>query len=322
MRDEAPDCRWDHFSTAGFRPREGLRRWTDWGRQAFGGLRVRPSDLETFSGSAARIALGPAVLSVMKFTPAQAVNCLPDEGPQIDDAIVFSLPQAGSFTYAGDDGAPVEARQGDIYVRDLTRLWASATSGRSELITLRVPFQDFVERFGDVAPVAGRLFCGSRPEVACVGGVMRSATALLETLPSDEHRRTLAKTVLDALELLKDKTARTDKPAEMSLHRQAVSHITRNLDDPALSPSSVARALGVRPRSLQRVFQARGATVQGLILELRLARAARTLQDAAGPVEITGLAMSVGFNDMAYFSRAFARRYGKPPSRFAQVEFN
>lgn len=317
MCQRAPEQEWDHVTTVGFRPRDGLRRWMDWGRRDFSGLQVRPSDPAAFAGHAARMDFGPAMLSVMNFSPAQAVNCLPDEGPEIDDAIVFSLPQTGRFAYAVDDGAPVELGQGDIFVRDLTRPWATATRGDSELITLRVPFRECVARFGDPSVLAGRLFRGTQPEVACVGGVVRSAMTLLKTRPSVDQRNILARTVMDALDLLTGGSIPSLRSEEISLHRQALLHITRHLSDPELSSSGVARALDVGPRSLQRAFRGRGTTVQSTILDLRLARAARVLRDTRATVEITGLAMSLGFNDMAYFSRAFTARYGTPPSRFA-----
>lgn len=318
MQHRVPPEGWDHVTTQGFRPRDGLRRWTDWGRREFGGLQVRPSSPGAFTGKASRMTFGPAVLSVMSFSPAQAVNCLPDEGPEIDDALVFSLPRAGGFAYAGDGAAPVEVGVGDIYLRDLTRPWSAATRGESELITLRLPFDTFVSRLGDPQGLAGRVYSGHRPEVACVGGVIRSALALLETGPTPEQREILSRSVLDALELLTERDAAPTSPAALSLHRQALLHITSHLGDPELSASAVADALGVGPRSLQRAFQARGGTVQGTILDMRLARAARLLRDAGPRPSVTGLAMSLGFNDMAYFSRAFAAQYGEPPSRFGR----
>lgn len=328
MRDGLSTPGWDTFTTAGFRPRDGLRRWTEWGQRDFAGLTVRPSDPAGFAGEAARLRFGPAVLSVMTFTPAQAVNCLPDEAaPETEDAIVLSLPQRGRFAYACDGGAAVPVARGDIYLRDLTRPWSAATAGDSALITLRLPFADFAARLGDPRALTGRRFDGRRPEVAHLGALLRSAVTMLRAGPSDSRRRILARNVLDALELLapdredaleagRPGAAALPAPSALSLHRRAQLHITRHLADPELSPARVAQALGVSPRALQRAFRPQQTTVQATILEARLARAARQLEDRTAPHRITDLAMSLGFNDMAYFSRTFAARYGTPPSRY------
>ena len=325
MKDGVITPGWDSVTTAGYRPRDGLRRWTEWGQREFAGLQVRPSDPAAFAGQATRMTFGPAVLSTMTFSPAQAVNCLPDESaPEVDDAIVLSLPEQGRFAYASDGAAAVEVGCGDIYLRDLTRPWSAATTGDSALITLRLPYHAYLDRFGDPAALTGHRFDGRQAEVACVAAILRAAAALLRTAPPEAQRQALSRSVLEALEMLLagsdlSRLGRTPPAprAELSLHRQALLHITRHLGDPDLSAGAVARALGVGPRRLQRAFRARGATVQGTILDQRLARAARILADSPGRVGITGLAMTLGFNDMAYFSRAFAARYGLPPSRYA-----
>lgn len=305
------DTAWDHVSTTRFAPRDRLSRWTSWGRRAIGNIQVRPGNPRGFSATASRIALGPATLSVMHFTAASASN----PAPEVDDAIVFSLPQSGRFTYHAADGAGVRADPGDIYTRDLSRPWALSAQGDCRLITLRLPFRDFADRYGDPADFAGVLFPADRPEVACVTGILRSALTLLETGATPAQRQALAGTVLDSFRLLRPDAGTVAAAEGLSLRRQADLHISRHLDDPDLSPAGVARTLGVSPRRLQRVFQRSEETLQGAILDQRLERAAALLRSGSAGRGITALAMDLGFNDVAYFSRMFSRKYGHPPSR-------
>lgn len=313
---------WEYFSTAGHSPRTRLAQWTNWGQRAFGSISVHPNDFQGFSGEAARIALGPIVLSVMNFTAADAANPAPEDAPDPEDAIVFSLPQSGSFRYMDGPDTPVEVETGDIYVRDLSRPWALSTRGQVGLVTLRVPFCEFAERLGDPGALVGRRLSGKLAEVACVTGVMRSALNLLEGGAGEPQRAILADTVLDALRLLQTGHPGTDGARDLSLRRKAFLHITGNLGDPDLSPASVARALGVGPRTLQRAFHGSGDTVQGVILDQRLSRAADALRTRANPSRagVTQIAMTLGFNDAAYFSRAFSRKYGHPPSKILRME--
>ncbi|WP_010141147.1 helix-turn-helix domain-containing protein [Oceanicola sp. S124] len=308
-----PGPGWDHFTTKGFRPRDGLRRWTEWGQSAFGGLQVSPRDLTDFAGRAARMPLGPAVLSVMTFSPAQALKRRPETAVGADDAIIFSLPRAGRFTYISGDDLPIAVNVGDIFIRDLAHPWSASAAGDSDLITLRLPYQEFAARYGDPQHLAGR-HAATRPEVACVGSILQTALTFLQSDPAEAQRDILARSVLDALGMLKP-TERVQVTATESLHRAAVLYVARHLPDPELSPTMVARQMGVSPRRLQRAFHARGTTLQGTILDMRLSRAAEALCCWRGAVGITDLAMSLGFNDTAYFTRAFARRFGHPPSR-------
>jgi AraC-like DNA-binding protein len=55
-----------------------------------------------------------------------------------------------------------------------------------------------------------------------------------------------------------------------------------------------------------------GTTPSAYILERRLARAAERL-GAAHEASITEIAFELGFNDSAYFARAFRQRFGVSP---------
>lgn len=88
--------------------------------------------------------------------------------------------------------------------------------------------------------------------------------------------------------------------------------IEARLDDPELGPRMVARAHGVSVRTLHGWFQREGQSLSRFILQRRLARCRHDLVHDRG-ASITAIAFRWGFNDAAYFSRAFRRAYGVPP---------
>jgi len=95
---------------------------------------------------------------------------------------------------------------------------------------------------------------------------------------------------------------------------QRVSRIvSARLEDPGLTGREIALELGVSLRTLQLWFAAIGKTPGSFILEARLARAAERLQSCTN-ASVTTIALETGFNDSAYFSRCFSRRYGSPPA--------
>lgn len=92
------------------------------------------------------------------------------------------------------------------------------------------------------------------------------------------------------------------------------AHLQRNLDDPELSPSLAADALGLSKRYLHKLFSNSGTTFGAWVREERLQRARTLLVDSRyDHLTITEVAMRQGFNDIPHFSRQFRSRFGHAP---------
>ncbi len=98
------------------------------------------------------------------------------------------------------------------------------------------------------------------------------------------------------------------------LFERASAHIEKHLDDPTLSPPSVAKALFVSPRSLQQAFAASETGVARMIRERRLERAVRELADPTlTHLPIGEIAMRSGFTSASYFAELVRQRLGVLP---------
>lgn len=97
---------------------------------------------------------------------------------------------------------------------------------------------------------------------------------------------------------------------------RATQAIELKLSDPDLSPSGLADHLGISLRYLQKLFEDAGENANQYIRRRRLER---SYQDLADPLylalSIAEISYRWGFNDSAYFSRAFRERYGLSPSQ-------
>ena len=89
--------------------------------------------------------------------------------------------------------------------------------------------------------------------------------------------------------------------------------VEARLYDPDLRAGSMAVALGVSIRTIQNAFGSIATTPTAYVLEQRLARAAERLRIAPDE-SITAIAFDLGFNDSAYFTRCFRKRFGYSPS--------
>ena len=84
----------------------------------------------------------------------------------------------------------------------------------------------------------------------------------------------------------------------------------------ALTPEAIAEHVGLSASYLYSLFQrVLGRSPMHYVAEVRLREAATMLAHGA-PVSAT--AAAVGYNSIHYFSRAFRKHFGQPPSRFVE----
>ncbi|MCL3998223.1 helix-turn-helix domain-containing protein [Streptomyces lavenduligriseus] len=132
----------------------------------------------------------------------------------------------------------------------------------------------------------------------------------LETILVDLLAAVFAHT-LDAAECLPAESRRRT----LTLRIQAF--IGNHLNDPGLTPPTIATAHHISVSYLHRLFQEHGLTVSGWIRRQRLENARRDLADPAlRSIPIHVIAARWCFPRAADFSRAFRAAYGQPPSDY------
>lgn len=111
----------------------------------------------------------------------------------------------------------------------------------------------------------------------------------------------------------------SDPKGSGDLRERVLRHIEDRLEDPGLSPKSIAAAFDVTPRYLHMVF-AGGTTLSAHIRGRRLARMRCDLDDPRlNALSITEIAMRWGFADSAHASRAFRQAFGQSPRAYRRA---
>jgi AraC-like DNA-binding protein len=112
------------------------------------------------------------------------------------------------------------------------------------------------------------------------------------------------------------KSSRLSVKSEESIFlEKAISTIKANVDNPDFTIDILAKELHMSVSQLNRKLNLLIDQPAGhLIRAFRLDMAARLLQQKAGTIAEIGY--QLGFNDHAYFSRAFKRQFGCSPSEF------
>lgn len=96
---------------------------------------------------------------------------------------------------------------------------------------------------------------------------------------------------------------------------QVLEHIEGSFSTPDLRIGSVARALRISPRYIQRILQPTGMTFTQHVTDRRLRRAFVMVVDPHGRNRrISDIALEVGFCDLSSFNRLFRARFGDSPS--------
>lgn len=100
----------------------------------------------------------------------------------------------------------------------------------------------------------------------------------------------------------------------ISLADKAKNYADENIFSAELTVSEIAKASGVSVQYLRREYRKKyGTTLSDYIISRRLAAARECL--FSGYYTVAETAEKCGFSDAKYFSRAFCKKYGVPPSK-------
>jgi transcriptional regulator GlxA family with amidase domain len=209
----------------------------------------------------------------------------------------------------GISGGPyVVARAGLLDGRRATLHWEHAAA--------------FHEAFPNV-DVVPSLFVLDGDRITCSGGV--SGLDMMVALIARDHGHDLAAAVGEWFLLTHIREGMG--PQRMDLrHRLGVTDegliavlraMEANLEAP-LPRRHLAGLAGLSLRQLERLFRDRlGRSIHAHYLALRLDRARQLLRETSMPA--LEVALATGFGSASQFSRAFARSFGEPPSRYRRT---
>jgi AraC-like DNA-binding protein len=298
-------------STAAVDVADRLAYWEQYNAEALVGLTCRTYADEGLMASALNLDLGGFRVAeitgnahVVERGPA-LVRAYPKEA-----AFVSLVLEGSAFFY--HQGGCVPLRAGDVvaYRTDDPYLFGFSTSMRKVLVD--VPQALFDDRCSSDALGRPLVVAGDGPGAASL--TARALRQVLLELVADPvvAAEPAREQLLDLVQSLV-----TGRASSVSASRlfAAKTHIAEHLQDPGLCTDSVARAVGVTPRHLNRAFATEGTTVAQYVQGRRLdsARVDLTASSLAD-LRIADIACRWGFASQAHFTRLFRARFGCTPS--------
>jgi len=230
------------------------------------------------------------------------------------DSAVISI-QRGEGAIWRQRGRELMLRTGDMIVTNPDEPYDMATDGDFDLISFFVPRSLLTGHLFPGNPDRPRVLPREQPGCDLASRFGMDLAGRIGELPAAE-----AQAMVDAMARLVAVAAGAAAPAHGAAVREARlararSYIEQNLGDPALTPASCARALGISVRALHMAFEPGGESFSQVLQQFRLERCIGLLRSpAAGGRAVSDIAFACGFGSLAGFYRAFGRAYGASPT--------
>ena len=231
--------------------------------------------------------------------------------PRRDGASVFLVAVLEGTIRYWSGGRTVEGRNRSMHVLSSAEPVRFAVPEPSRLLRVTVP-SAFLPQ--GVRAATSRTV-GEVPATRVTAGLTSLVEEVLD--PSGGGAASPAARAVRALAVatLEDSVPET---TEQDLRGQILEHIERHLDDPDLSPQTIATAFGISLRWVHAVFNLDGASVARHIRERRLDVVAAQLQRDRRFPRIGALAEQSGFGARDQLTRAFKARYGMTIAEYAE----
>jgi AraC-like DNA-binding protein len=310
------------FTTAGAPPDEALDLFDRFHATSDCPMRALSPDTENFWATVRVAHIGPMELTELTTAGARIARTPSLVRAADPEKYAFVVPLSGRLRLT-QANRETELRAGWMALCSSSRpfeLQLTAEDGPVRLIRARVPGTLLTRSPGHLEDLLATRICGHH-------GVGRLFTWLVsdlafrpareevgEYLPSDLHR--LGNLALDLFEaVLAHEHARTRPPKPHdSLVARVTSFIRENLEDPDLTPETVAAAHHISVSYLHKLFEGRRLSVAASIRAQRLDRARRDLADPhLADLAIHRIAARWGFRSHTSFTRAFRARFGLAP---------
>lgn len=245
-----------------------------------------------------------------------------------DNSIIFAIPVAGSFSFR-QFGRMGTVTLDHALMFDTSVPYNYDVTDGYENICFRVDRKAFQARLPDIQDACARPLRLDRSSSWFLRTTLAQMLEAGAQADARSHRvleHNIAAYVLDlAIEVIfhsylsgMEVDGARHQDAQL---RRIAGYIMRNLQDPDLSPQSVAAANGISSSYLYKLFKPTGETVAQWIMRRRLEVCQARLSDPQYRHQsITQIAFDLGFNNLSHFSTRFRQAYACSPRDFRRLE--
>ena len=305
----------NYFTTDAFPSSVRSLSWQDHVNCLYPTIDLLGTSRENFSGRIAWRDVGVARISRIESTAQRLVRT--DRHARIDHERLLQL----NFQVQGEgavaqDGRSAVTRPGQFVIYDSARPYEMRFTDSFEQISLELPRRAIAAEIHDLdammaCPIDGK--SGAGRFLFEFVRALAGAEDPVDRALAPRLQRHVCELLVTALTSLNQPTAVGSTGRRRSLE-SVKRYVRERLDDPDLSPLSIAINQHMSLRHLHALFRADSNSPARWILTERLERCRADLEDAAQRHRsICEIAHRWGVRDAAHFRRVFRRQFGKTP---------
>ncbi|WUD78332.1 helix-turn-helix domain-containing protein [Streptomyces sp. NBC_00510] len=301
---------------------ERAEYWRDAVHKAFTRLEIRTQGPAKLHGAIRQACVAGVQAGFLEASPQRMARTAPLIAADGDGSLIVSLQRTGG-SVAAQDGRETPVAAGELVILDSRRPFALNFSGpvRQHVATVPRQLLDLPDSLLRLA--TGRNYSPGNG----IGGILASyidglVTTTEHCICAQDAKRFLRQGIIDVLTALIALEGSSGEQAtvERTLLQRVRAYIRAHLDDPALSPASVAAEHHISVRYLYQLFQDEPVTVVRWIQRLRLDACRRDLvRPELARHTVAAIAHRWGFASHAHFSRTFRAVYGHSPAQWRQT---
>lgn len=309
------------FSTSALPPGARLGAWNDISSRLFGTLRIDRRSSGPFWAEMERLPLRDCELVSLRSSPVSIFRS-PESSSRgrTSSALALNLVCSGSGS-AMLGGQEVQLQAGDLLLLHSSSLSCYRFDQPVHFIVVLLDAQRLAHRLQQLRPYLNRHIRPNGGAPALLSKFFLSTWEDMKEGFQPQWSGPLSDTFWGLFDLAfqnQDVGSPTPLRRLDRLHG-AQQLMESGLRNPDFHVHEIAQSLHVSERYVQALFSDLGTTPSKYLLNRRLELAAERLR-CEPQARISDVALSVGFNDLGYFSRAFRKRYGMPASHFRLTE--
>ncbi|MDF7662783.1 helix-turn-helix domain-containing protein [Erwiniaceae bacterium L1_54_6] len=276
----------------------------------------------TFSGSERQGVLRSGVwgdlrLSEVSSSAQDVIRCRRGADNHPDNAMLLSFISQGK-TSVIQAGSHACLGQGEFGLYDTRFPYELHLHGETRQHVVHIPIEHLRQALGKTEHLVAYSFGKKHSLTPFLHVLLHNLMAQPEDMVS-RHTGVLYGQFLELLTVIVSDECKAKIPSRSSagLLLQIKITINQQLSDTTLSASKIAESFHISPRYLSMLLKSDGTTFGRYVLTQRLNKTSLALQSPLySDVPISQIAWTFGFNDMAYFSRAFRAKFSLSPTEY------
>ncbi|ARM25718.1 TPA: AraC family transcriptional regulator [Klebsiella pneumoniae] len=260
---------------------------------------------------------GDLRLSEVSCSAQDVIRCRRGADNHPDNAMLLSFISQGK-TSVIQAGSHACLGQGEFGLYDTRFPYELHLHSETRQHVVQIPIDHLRQELGKTEHLVAYSFGKKHSLTPFLHVLLNNLMAQPEDIAS-RHISVLYRQLLELLTVIVSDECRAKRSSRSSagLLLQIKIMIDQQLSDTTLSVSSIAESFRISPRYLSMLLKSDGTTFGRYVLTQRLNKASLALQSPLySDIPISQIAWKLGFNDMAYFSRAFREKFSCSPTEY------